>query len=111
MISVTNEDEATVRAFVKKNKMTFPIGIDHRTRTMTAYAIQSIPAAFLIDPAGKVVWKGHTMALTKQMIEDALRPLKGSRIHGETPRFRLRLMGLLHWPSHRPPAKPEAWKP
>ena len=76
IISVTNEDEKTVQAFVKAHRMTFSVGIDDGDKTMTTYGIESIPTAFLIDGTGKVVWEGHTMALTQQEIEKALGALK-----------------------------------
>ncbi len=72
IISVTNEDEDTVKEFVKENKMTFPVGIDDGDKTMTTYGIRGIPAAFLIDRTGKVVWEGHTMKLTEKEVERAL---------------------------------------
>jgi len=76
IISVTNEDEETVKEFVKENKMTFPVGIDQGDKTMTTYGIKSIPTAFLIDRTGRVVWEGHTMALTEKEVEKAIGPLK-----------------------------------
>lgn len=76
IISVTNEDENIVKAFVKEHRMTFPVGIDKEDRTMTTYGILSIPTAFLIDGTGKVVWEGHTMELTQKEIEKALGSLK-----------------------------------
>jgi peroxiredoxin len=76
IISVTNEDEKTVQAFVKAHRMTFPVGIDDGDRTMTTYGVESIPTAFLIDGTGKVIWEGHTMALTGKEVEKALDALK-----------------------------------
>ncbi|OGG46513.1 MAG: hypothetical protein A3F84_19715 [Candidatus Handelsmanbacteria bacterium RIFCSPLOWO2_12_FULL_64_10] len=76
IISVTNEDEKTVQAFVKAHRMTFPVGIDDGDKTMTTYGIESIPTAFLIDRTGKVVWEGHTMALTEKEVEKALGSIK-----------------------------------
>ena len=76
IISITNEDENAVREFATENRMTFPIGIDDRDKTMKTYGIRSIPSAFLIDTSGKLVWQGHTMALTEEQVVEALKPLK-----------------------------------
>jgi thiol-disulfide isomerase/thioredoxin len=76
VLSVTSEDLETVKEFVADNKMTFPIGIDDSDRTMTIYAIRSIPAAFLIDTAGRIVWQGHTMELKEHQIEAALKAVR-----------------------------------
>jgi thiol-disulfide isomerase/thioredoxin len=76
IISVTNEDEETVKEFVKERRMTFPVGIDKDDRTMTTYGIRGIPAAFLIDRTGRVVWEGHTMRLTEKEVEKALGSIK-----------------------------------
>ncbi len=76
IISVTAEDAATVKEFVADNKMTFPVGIDDRDKTNTTYAIQYIPAAFLIDAAGRVIWQGNTLNLKDQQIEAALKAVK-----------------------------------
>ncbi len=76
IISVTNEDEETVKAFVKEHRMTFPVGIDQDDRTMTTYGIRGIPTAFLIDATGKMIWEGHTMALTEKEVEKALGSIK-----------------------------------
>ena len=77
MISVTAEDERTVREFANQYKMTFPIGIDDNGRTMLAYGVRGIPTAFLIDAKGVVIWQGHTLRLEKQLIEKALGSAKG----------------------------------
>ncbi|OGG55879.1 MAG: hypothetical protein A3F84_21340 [Candidatus Handelsmanbacteria bacterium RIFCSPLOWO2_12_FULL_64_10] len=76
VLSVTDEDLGTVREFVLDHKMTFPVGIDDNARTMTTYGIQSIPAAFLIDTAGNIIWQGHTMQLTEQQVEAALKAVR-----------------------------------
>jgi thiol-disulfide isomerase/thioredoxin len=76
IISVSAEEADTVRRFVTENRMTFPIGIDDANKTMTAYGIESIPAAVLIDPSGAILWRGHTMELKEEQIESALRNVK-----------------------------------
>lgn len=57
--SVSGEDIDTVRAFVKKNGYTWPIGSDPSETTATAIGIMGIPHALLVDPDGIVRWEGH----------------------------------------------------
>ena len=76
ILSVTNEDAETVKKFVAEHKMTFPVGTDLDDKTVTTYGVQSIPTAFLIDTAGKIIWQGHTMALEASQVEAALKAVK-----------------------------------
>ena len=76
VLSVTDEDLETVREFVADQRMTFPVGIDDNLKTTTTYGIQSIPAAFLIDVAGRVIWQGHTMELKEAQVEAALKGVR-----------------------------------
>ena len=48
-----------VESFAKKNKITYPIGLDTTGRVMSAYGVREIPHAFVIDRAGKVIWGGY----------------------------------------------------
>ncbi len=60
--------EEKVAAFVKDNKVTYPIGKEEGTATSELFGVQGIPAAAVVKD-GKIVWRGHPAKLTDQMIE------------------------------------------
>jgi len=69
-ISLTDEPRRRVEPFVKAMKMPYPIG--GGSPTGRVYRVRGIPHAFIISPAGEVVWEGHPMgglaeALRKQL--------------------------------------------
>lgn len=57
--SISGEDIDTVRAFVTKQKFTWPIGIDPDQTTATEIGVEGIPHGLLVDPEGIVRWEGH----------------------------------------------------
>ena len=54
-----DENYAAVPPFVKENKITFPILLADR-KVSAAYAVRGLPAAYLIDPEGRIArrWVG-----------------------------------------------------
>ncbi len=55
-----DQDESTLRAFLKKNKMTWQQYFDGKgwqNKVSTKYGIGSIPATFLLDKEGKIIAK------------------------------------------------------
>ena len=75
IISVSTEPREHVAAFVKEmgGKMTYPIGLDTDSKTAEAYGVEGIPSAFLIDPKGRIIWRGHPLNLDDGLIESALK--------------------------------------
>jgi len=70
LVSLTNEPRETVEPFVEKMKMLYPIG--GGSPSGGAYGVRGIPHAFIISPAGEVVWEGHPMAGLEAAIEKQL---------------------------------------
>ncbi len=46
----------SVPSFVRKNDYQFPVLLDADNRVSTAYDVSGIPANFIIDRAGKIIW-------------------------------------------------------
>jgi thiol-disulfide isomerase/thioredoxin len=81
---VWERDEALVAPFVKKmgDKMTYRVALDLKKEEedkgrmaetwMQAAGLNGIPAAFVVDKAGKVAWIGHPMELKDKLIEEVL---------------------------------------
>lgn len=65
----SDQDEPPIRLglFIEHTGMAYRAITDDSRRTHTAYmrgmGVNSIPAAFLIDRAGRLVWQGHPMRL------------------------------------------------
>jgi len=53
-VSIDSGGAAPVAAFVKKLRLTFPIGLDPKLAVANQYAIRGLPASFLIDKAGNI---------------------------------------------------------
>lgn len=58
-VSMDENSYAAVPPFLKEHKITFPIVISDR-KASAAYAVRVLPAAFLIDPKGRIArrWVG-----------------------------------------------------
>jgi thiol-disulfide isomerase/thioredoxin len=78
-LSVSDEDEATVSAFLKKRPMKPWIGLDTDQSMLEGYQVFSIPYLVLVDAKGQIAAFLHPAILTKQLLEDVLagKPLAG----------------------------------
>jgi len=53
-ISIDKEGAAIVKPFIKEKKYTLPVLLDPYQRTAQRYGVKSVPALFVIDPAGTI---------------------------------------------------------
>lgn len=53
-----DEDRSAAEAFVKENKVSFPVLLDPWMKAANAFEAASIPATFIVDPSGKITY-GH----------------------------------------------------
>lgn len=72
-ISVTNEAEPTIRAYLAANPVSQWVGIDSDWSMWRDYAILGVPLAVVINPSGVISALVHPNDLTEQLIDDALR--------------------------------------
>ena len=70
IIGCTDEPSAKVKPFITSKGMKYPIAII--SRNASPYKSEGIPHAWLIDPSGQVVWKGHPAGLKESDIEAAV---------------------------------------
>jgi len=49
------EDEKTIKKFMKKNSIDFPIYLDKSGEIAAMYAVTGIPITYIINPQGKIV--------------------------------------------------------
>ncbi len=72
-VGVTEDDEATVKAFTKDFPISYPVGHDRRARLASALGIATLPHALLVDKSGHIVWEGHPLAITEGQVEALLK--------------------------------------
>jgi len=73
ILGITDEDRATVAAFVKDTPMDYHVALDEGSQYAAKFGIRGIPHAFLVDREGKIVWDGHPLALKESDIEPLLK--------------------------------------
>jgi thiol-disulfide isomerase/thioredoxin len=77
-IGISDEQVGKVKPFVDQqgDKMDYVVAIDQNRTThaayMGAYGQNGIPAAFLIDQQGRIVWVGHPMGELDQVLDEVL---------------------------------------
>lgn len=57
MLAVSAEDTDVVAEFVKREGYTFTVGVDPDRSVMSTYRVRAIPATYLIDRHGTIVYK------------------------------------------------------
>ena len=70
-VDVTQDQEPTARAFVERDKLTFPVGHDTSGKIISLYAVQAVPTIILVDKAGKLVER-HVGELTKSELRQRI---------------------------------------
>lgn len=73
IVAVSNEAEAKIAGFVKKHSIEY--GTVRSTAAADSYGVRGIPASFLIDGEGKIVWKGHPSNVNGEMLEKYLKDI------------------------------------
>jgi thiol-disulfide isomerase/thioredoxin len=59
VIGISNEDEATVKAFIKKTKHSYPQAIDSKSTISNALAIAGIPHVVILSTDGVIRYQGN----------------------------------------------------
>lgn len=71
-LSLTDEEPALVRRFLKDYPISGWIGLDSNGETFAAYGIFGRPSTVVVDAKGIVHWVGSPSGLTPALLEDAL---------------------------------------
>jgi len=69
IMGMTDEHKAKVKQFMKKLPMDYIVGTG--SNDSGNYGVRGIPHAFVVDPQGTVVWRGHPMSGLDAAIEQA----------------------------------------
>jgi thiol-disulfide isomerase/thioredoxin len=73
IIGVSNENEATVRAFLRKAPAAYSLAIDERKRMYGVVGVQAIPHVLVISSDGIVRWQGYPLDKQDPLTLDLLR--------------------------------------
>lgn len=71
LISLSDEDQETIEPFAKEQKMVWPMAIG--STTGETYGVRGIPHAVIVDPTGKVMWRGHPAAGLDEALAEAVK--------------------------------------
>ena len=71
-ISISSEDEATLKKFIAKKPLKSIVAIDKGSTTSDAYDVQGIPHIVVIDPQGKIAKIDHPMRISASDIQKLL---------------------------------------
>ena len=55
LLAIDGEKVKRVRGFIEKNKIKLPVLLDEKEKIARSFGVNFIPAAFLIDPEGRIV--------------------------------------------------------
>ena len=69
------EPELSVKNYVERKGMTFPVAIDEKLEVMDAYGVNPLPTTFLVDKDGKIV-DIITGQLTEELIKSHMERIK-----------------------------------
>lgn len=72
VLGVTREPRNTVVDFQREVPMDYSVALDPQGTLTQRLGVRGIPAAFLVNRLGEIVWQGHPMQLTDARIEDLL---------------------------------------
>ena len=72
LISLADEPDAKVRPFVRANNMNYIVGTDANS-TSKAFGIRGYPTLFVMDPSGKIIFKGHGSDDAEEAVDRALK--------------------------------------
>ncbi|MGF1530780.1 MAG: TlpA disulfide reductase family protein [Puniceicoccaceae bacterium] len=70
--SLTEEDPTTIRTFMRKQVIDYPVGSDISNEMARVFGVQAIPTAFLTNRSGRIIWAGHPLSLKKDHLVEAL---------------------------------------
>ena len=75
---MTNESKEKTEPWIEKNQVAYPYAYDKGGKLKRELGVRGIPAAFLVNPKGKVVWKGHPASLSGSVIKKYIKGAKRS---------------------------------
>ena len=75
-VGITSESQNETRKFTSETGAKWVVAYD--AKSGEKYGVDGFPSAFLIDPSGTVVWKGHPASLEEAQIERLLKKVRAT---------------------------------
>lgn len=66
---MTSESESKTEPWIASKEVSYAYAYDKGKKLSRALGVNGIPHAFLVNPAGTIVWEGHPASLTGSTIE------------------------------------------
>ncbi len=85
ILAISAEPKSTLEKFVGDKKATYRVGVDDGGEVGGIYAGSGVPRSWLVDPEGKVVWKGHPGSLQESQIEEQLKKVQDTKLRDVVP--------------------------
>lgn len=72
LVALSDEPDAKVRSFVKANNMNYVVGSDANP-TFKDFGVRGYPTVFVMDPNGKIIYKGHSAEDAEDIVDELLK--------------------------------------
>ena len=69
---MTSESESSTVPWIEKTGARYPYAYDKGGKVARYFGVSGIPHAILVDPTGKVVWRGHPASLDAATVESGI---------------------------------------
>jgi len=66
-LSITFNDTETIKDFIEKVPMYYPVGIDIKKDLINKFQVVGYPKTFIIDKNGIIVWQGHPINISSAL--------------------------------------------
>ncbi len=77
---LSNESPGKISRFMQKRNWHFVSATDLDEKSIENFGVQAIPQSFIIDPEGKIVWKGKPTELNAVLLENLI-----EKYHNQSP--------------------------
>lgn len=72
-IAVSGESANTVRSFMGRKAMSYPVAVDPTREFSSKWKIKGVPTLIFLDADQKEQWRGHAMELTEAKLGELLK--------------------------------------
>jgi tetratricopeptide (TPR) repeat protein len=72
LVALSDEPADKVKSFTKKEKLNYIVGADAKS-TFKEFGINGYPTVFVVDPGGKIIYKGHDAHAAEEAVEKSLK--------------------------------------
>lgn len=82
IVAVSDEKEATVDKFIQDKAIKYGVVLS-ATKFQELYGRNGRPTSWVLDPEGKVIWKGHPSRLSAEMVAEWVKDLAPTKVDRE----------------------------